>query len=185
MKVLLIIPTGKAGEIAPFAAELEKHDIKTQIVYLNESGSKNIAYSSVSAVCRLFEMPGYYPPMKLVDMSFEAEYSQQIEFVKSLLLSHPGCTALAIYQPAISILMKAGTGLENKLVFYENGDAVKAMFGRYGKRFIEKYYTSADTAVFSGDAAKNDYPPEISAKGVVIEDLTSPESILKWVDVLN
>lgn len=123
-----------------------------------------------SAVCKPLERAGYYPPMPFVELSFDSQNGRVVEALRQKLINEPETTVIAFLQPAIPILMLAARGLPNKVIFSERADPYRLLHHRYGKRFIEKYYTRADAAVFQTYDAKEAYPDSVSQKGVVISN---------------
>jgi len=77
-------------------------------------------------------------------------------------------TVIVFLQPSIPMVLLAAEGLPNKVIISERADPNRLMKKRYGKPFIEKYYTRADEAVFQTEDAKSVYPETVSQKGTVI-----------------
>ena len=105
-------------------------------------------------------------------------------------------TVIAFSQPAMPIIVLAADKLPNKVIISERADPNRLMKKRYGKPFIEKYYTRADVAVFQTpnavlsfqvstkcfdriDAAKSDLPLE---PDIVCDN---GESLSKTIDLIK
>lgn len=127
-----------------------------------------------SALCKPFEAFHRAVPARFAKLSVTAQYSREIKFVRGLLEENPDLTLIAFLQPTIPIALLAARGLPNRIVISERADPNRLMKKRYGKRFIEKYYTRADAVVFQTEDAKNTYPSGISAKGTVIPNPIKP-----------
>lgn len=123
-----------------------------------------------SLLCKPIEATGKQVPAGFASLSFEAQYKKEISLIRSKLLNNPDATAIAFLQPSIPMLMLAARGLPNKVMFSERGDPIRLMKHRYGRKFIEKYYTRADAAVFQTYDAKNTYPECVNKKGTVISN---------------
>lgn len=130
------------------------------------------AYSTV--VGKLCEKLGKYVPASAGRAAIEWQYHREIAWLRDYLRKAPDMTVIAFLQPAIPIVMLAARGLENKVIFSERADPARLMKKRYGKRFIEKYYTAADAAVFQTEAARAGYPDNIAAKTAVIPNPLRP-----------
>lgn len=132
-----------------------------------------------SAVCRFIELFRRPVPSFWAYLSFWSEYHRELEGLRRLLSERPDTTVIAFLQPAIPITLLAARGLPNRVIFSERGNPARLMKNRYGRRFIERYYTRADAAVFQTREAAEIYPPAIAEKGTVIpnplpEDLPAP-----------
>ena len=127
-----------------------------------------------SAVCKVFENSKKEVPAYFAYLSFISQYYGQIEKLRNILKSNPDMTVIAFLQPSIPIALLSARGLKNRVIFSERGDPVRLMKKRFGKKFIEKYYSRADRAVFQTSDAKNTYPENIAEKGAVIFNPISP-----------
>lgn len=128
-----------------------------------------------SAVCKVFENLKREVPAYFAYLSFFSQYYGQIVKLRNILKSNPDMTVIAFLQPSIPIALLSARGLKNRVIFSERGDPVRLMKKRFGRKFIEKYYSRADCAVFQTEDAKNTYPENIAEKGVVIFNPISPE----------
>ncbi len=127
-----------------------------------------------SAVCKVFEKSKKEVPAYFAYLSFVSQYYGQIEKLRNILKSNPDMTVIAFLQPSIPIALLSARGLKNRVIFSERGDPVRLMKKRFGRKFIEKYYSRADCAVFQTSDAKNTYPENIAKKGTVIFNPISP-----------
>ena len=123
-----------------------------------------------SLLCKPFELLKKRVPAFFAKISFVSRYHNQIVQMRKILINNPEAVAIAFLQPTIPMLMFASRGLPNRVIFSERGDPIRLMKHRYGGKFIEKYYTRADAAVFQTEDAKKAYPKNISAKGAVISN---------------
>ena len=124
------------------------------------------AYSTVFG--KLFEKRNKDVPASVGKATIVWQYHREIRWLRRYLRKEPDLTVLVFLQPAIPIVMLAARGLSNRVVFSERADPNRLLKKRYGKRFIEKYYTRADAAVFQTQDAKDAYPKAVSDKGTVI-----------------
>lgn len=121
-----------------------------------------------SVVCRSIELFHASVPPTWACLSFWSEYQQEIGDLRKLLEKQPDATVIAFLQPAIPISLLAARGLPNRVIVSERGNPLRLMKSRYGRRFIEKYYTRADALVFQTQEAMKAYPSTIAEKGTVI-----------------
>lgn len=121
-----------------------------------------------SVACRLFEAVKKDVPVSFSYLSFVSEYRREIKAMREKLKNEPDTTVVVFLQPCMPIVLLAARGLPNKIIISERADPKRLIKSRYGYKFIEKYYTRADSAVFQTEDAKNTYPANISAKGKVI-----------------
>ena len=129
--------------------------------------AKNLkVYSSLC--CRVFEMFGRPVPSYFAYVSFVAQYGKEIQELREMMKADPGMTVITFLQPSIPMVLLAARGLPNKIIFSERGNPERLMKHRYGKKFIEKYYTRAEVAVFQTEDAKKAYPSCIQEKGIII-----------------
>ena len=150
---------------------------KTQLVLLTEemkgetAGQKIShlparAYSTIFG--KLYEKQNKYVPASVGKATIEWQYHREIAWLKSYLQQNPDMTVIVFLQPSIPMVLLAAKGLPNKIIISERADPNRLMKKRYGKPFIEKYYTRADVAVFQTEDAKSVYPEAVSKKGTVI-----------------
>ncbi len=121
-----------------------------------------------SLLSHIFEDTGHAVPAAIARFSFTAQYGPEIAAFRKILEENPEMTAVVFSQPAIPIALLAAEGLPNRIVISERTDPNRLMKKRYGYKFIEKYYTRVDAAVFQTEDAKNTYPECVSSKGTVI-----------------
>ena len=134
-----------------------------------------IAGLTASAFCRFFEKFKLDVPAFFAYLSFVSQYNSEIKQIRKILEKNPDATGVAFLQPAIPMLMLASKGLPNRIVISERGNPERLMRHRYGRKFIEKYYTRADAAVFQTPAAMQAYPDCVSEKGRVISNPIKPD----------
>ena len=150
---------------------------KTELILLSEemkaetSGQKLVhlparAYSTIFG--KLYEKQGKYVPASIGKATIEWQYHREIKWLRNYLKQNPDMTVIAFSQPAMPIIVLAADKLPNKVIISERADPNRLMKKRYGKPFIEKYYTRADVAVFQTEDAKSVYPEAVSKKGTVI-----------------
>lgn len=130
-------------------------------------------YSSI--FCRMFEAFRRPVPSHFAYVSFVAQYENEIQTLREKMKSDPEMTVITFLQPAIPMVLLAARGLPNKIIFSERGNPERLMKHRYGKKFIEKYYTRADVAVFQTEDAKKQYPICIQEKGIIIPNLVKAD----------
>lgn len=121
-----------------------------------------------SLFCKFFEIFHQSVPACFAYISFIGQYRCEIYALHEVLKRQPDTTVITFLQPSIPIVMLAASGLPNRVVFSERGDASRLMSHRYGKPFIRKYYQRTDAAVFQTEEARNTYPNNIAAKGSII-----------------
>lgn len=124
------------------------------------------AYSTVLG--KIYEKQNKYVPASVGKATIEWQYHREITWLRRYLQDNPNMTIIVFLQPSISMVLLAAQGLPNKIIISERADPNRLMKKRYGKPFIEKYYTRADAAVFQTEDAKSVYPNAVSAKGTVI-----------------
>ena len=150
---------------------------KTQLILLTEemnsetTGQKIAhiparAYSTIFG--KIYEKQNKYVPASIGKATIEWQYHREITWLRNYLKQNPDMTVIVFLQPSIPIVLLAAQGLPNKVIISERADPNRLMKKRYGKPFIEKYYTRADIAVFQTDDAKSVYPEAVSKKGTVI-----------------
>lgn len=128
---------------------------------------KGIITSLISKCFKLIKKP---VPALIAKASFCANYYNEIVIVREKLVAEPNTTVVVFSQPSIPIVLMAAKNLPNRVVISERADPNRLMRHRYGRKFIEKYYTRADAAVFQTYNAKNTYPKTIGDKGTVISN---------------
>ena len=124
------------------------------------------AYSTVFG--KLYEKQNKYVPASVGKATIEWQYHREIIWLRRYLQDNPDMTVIVFLQPSIPMVLLAARGLPTKIIISERADPNRLMKKRYGKPFIEKYYTRADVAVFQTEDAKSVYPEVVSAKGTVI-----------------
>lgn len=117
---------------------------------------------------KLYEKQGKYVPASIGKATIDWQYYREITWLRSYLKQNPEMTVIVFLQPSIPMVLLAAQGLSNKVIISERADPNRLMKKRYGKPFIEKYYTRADVAVFQTEDAKSVYPEAVSKKGTVI-----------------
>ncbi len=123
-----------------------------------------------TVVGKMYEKKRKFVPAFVGKASIECQYHREIKYIRQFLKSNPDMSVIAFLQPAIPITVLAAKGLPNKVIISERGDPTRLMNKRYGKKFIEKYYTRVDNAVFQTENAKAVYPKNVSQKGMVISN---------------
>lgn len=162
-----------------------KHNLnkKIPLVFLTEYEEKNASKKAArifsSLECKIYESLKKSVPAGAAYRSFVAEYGEKITAFRKLLIDNPEASVISFLQPTNPISLIAAQGLPNKIIISERGDASRLMRHRYGRNFIEKYYTRLNGIVFQTENAKNVYPENIAVKGCVIsnplkEDLPEP-----------
>ena len=154
-------------------SEIIRRDLNSAIplILLQETNSAKTSKMrrfAASAFSHLFEDTGHMVPARLAHFSFVTQYKNEITEVRRILIEKPELTVIAFSQPAIPIVLLAAQGLPNRIVISERTDPNRLMKHRYGRKFVEKYYSRADAAVFQTEDAKNAYPTCVSSKGTVI-----------------
>lgn len=152
---------GEKTTLRLLTEEMKKETVAEKLRYLPMR-----AYATLFG--KLYEMRKKDAPPSIGKAAVLWQYHREIRCVRNELQKNPEMTAIAFLQPAIPILMLAGASLPNRVLFSERGDPHRLMKKRYGRRFIEKYYTRADAAVFQTEDAKAAYPESVSKKGAVI-----------------
>lgn len=136
----------------------------------SEKVSGKLLQALSSLLCKPFELLKSPVPAFFAKLSIISQYKREIKFLRDLLKAEPDLTVIAFLQPTIPIALLAARGLPNRVIISERGNPERLMKKRYGKKFIEKYYTRADVAVFQTEDAQNAYPKSIADKGVVISN---------------
>lgn len=202
-KVLMFIPVMKGGGAERVASllmnEFHRNGYETEVVITSSSEKDvircdlneeipltflkkekiSVIYRLIgltaSVFCRFFEKFRLDVPAFFAYLSFVSQYNSEIKQIRKILEKNPDATGIAFLQPAIPMLMLASKGLPNRIVFSERGNPERLMKHRYGRKFIEKYYTRADAAVFQTPAAMQAYPDCVSEKGTVISNPIKPD----------
>lgn len=152
---------------------------KTELILLtekikSETIGQKLAHMSARAYStifgKLYEKQGKYVPASVGKATIEWQYHREISWLRNYLIQNPDMAVIAFSQPAMPIAVLATADLPNRLVISERADPNRLMKKRYGKPFIEKYYTRADAVVFQTEDAKAVYPEAVSAKGTVISN---------------
>ena len=141
-------------------------------LFKNENAVTKLFYRLLrilsSVFCKLLEAVKADVPVIFSYMSFISEYRREIKAMREKLKKEPDTTVVVFLQPSIPIVLLAARGLPNRIIISERGDPKRLIKSRYGYKFIEKFYTRADVAVFQTEDAKNTYPENIAKKGTVI-----------------
>ena len=141
-------------------------EMKTETVGQKIAHLPARAYSTIFG--KLYEKQGKYVPASIGKATIEWQYHREIAWLRKYMQDNPDMTVIVFLQPSIPMVLLAAQGLPNKVIISERADPNRLMKKRYGKPFIEKYYTRADAAVFQTEDAKSVYPEAISKKGTVI-----------------
>lgn len=124
------------------------------------------AYSTIFG--KLYEKQGKYVPASVGKATIEWQYHREITWLKNYFQQNPDMAVIVFLQPSIPMVLLAAQDLPNIVIISERADPNRLMKKRYGKPFIEKYYTRADAVVFQTEDAKSVYPEAVSKKGTVI-----------------
>lgn len=150
---------------------------KTELVLLTEemkaetAGQKlaHLPVRAYSTICgKLYEKQDKYVPASVGKATIEWQYHREIAWLRNYMKHNPEMTVIVFLQPSIPMVLLAAQDIPNKVIISERADPNRLMKKRYGKPFIEKYYTRADAVVFQTEDAKSVYPEAISKKGTVI-----------------
>ena len=150
---------------------------KTELILLTEEMKAETAWPKIAHLParaystifgKLYEKQGKFVPASIGKATIEWQYHREITWLRSYLKQNPDMTVIVFLQPSIPMVLLAVQDLPNKVIISERADPNRLMKKRYGKPFIEKYYTRADAAVFQTEDAKSVYPEAISKKGTVI-----------------
>lgn len=117
---------------------------------------------------KLYEKQKKYVPASVGKATIEWQYHREIAWLRKYMQDNPDMTVIVFLQPSIPIVLLAAQDLPNRVIISERADPNRLMKKRYGKPFIEQYYTRADVAVFQTEDAKAVYPEAVSQKGTVI-----------------
>ncbi|MBQ8016417.1 MAG: glycosyltransferase [Clostridia bacterium] len=152
-------------------------DSDIKLTVLRESFAKNGVLKKIfiaafrlftSLICKIPEAFSKKVPSALAQLSFKAQYFDELNALKKHFESKPDASILSFLQPSIPLTLLAAKTLPNKVVVSERADPHRLLKKRYGYNFIKKYYQRADAVVFQTNDAKAAYPDNISAKGTVI-----------------
>lgn len=150
---------------------------RTQLILLTEEMKAKTLWQKLShlparaystAFGKLYEKQNKYVPAPIGKATIDWQYHREIAWLRSYMKQNPDMTVIVFLQPSIPMVLLAAKGLPNKIIISERADPNRLMKKRYGKPFIEKYYTRADVAVFQTEDAKSVYPEAVSKKGTVI-----------------
>ena len=150
---------------------------KTELILLTEelnaeTASQKLAHFPArinsTVFGKLFEALGRDVPAAVGKATIDWQYHRQIRWLREYMRKHPDMTVIAFLQPAIPMTLLAARGLPNRVIISERADPNRLMKKRYGRKFIERYYTRADAAVFQTRDAQQVYPACVAEKGVVI-----------------
>ena len=121
-----------------------------------------------SLICKIPEAFGMKVPAGLAQLSFKAQYYDELKALRNHIIGKPDAAIISFLQPSIPLALLAAKDLPNRVVVSERADPYRLLKKRYGYNFIKKYYQRADAVVFQTNDAKAAYPENISAKGTVI-----------------
>ena len=150
---------------------------KTQLILLTEVMKAETAWQKIAHLParaystifgKIYEKQNKYVPASIGKATIEWQYHREITWLRNYLKQNPDMTVIVFLQPSIPMVLLAAQGLPNKVIISERADPNRLIKKRYGKSFIEKYYTRADAAVFQTEDAKSVYPEAVSKKGTVI-----------------
>ena len=145
----------------------------------NEAILINFAYKALktlsSALCKPFEALKKPVPASFAKLSVVSQNHREIQFIRGMLQAEPDLSVIAFLQPTIPIALLAAQDLPNRIIISERADPNRLMKKRYGRKFIERYYTRADTAVFQTYDAKEVYPKAVADKGTGIFNPLKPD----------
>lgn len=151
-----------------FSEQMPQKRIKDRL----KAGSLQAISTLLSKPFEILKRP---VPADFAKLSILGQYGREIRFLREMLLEQPDLTIIAFLQPAIPIALLAAKDLPNRVIISERGNPHRLMKKRYGKKFIERYYTRADTVVFQTQEAKETYPTVVSEKGCVIPNPIKPD----------
>ena len=169
---IFILTSAKKNEVV--RSDLNE---KTMLILLTEEMKAETAgqklshlparvYSTVFG--KLYEKQDKYVPASIGKATIEWQYHREIAWFRDYLKQNPDMTVIVFLQPSIPAVLLAAQDLHNKVIISERADPNRLMKKRYGRLFIEKYYTRADVAVFQTEDAKSVYPEAVSKNGTVI-----------------
>ena len=147
--------------LIPLTEEMKAETVGQKIAHLPAR-----AYSTIFG--KLYEKQNKYVPASIGKATIEWQYHREIAWLRKYMQDNPDMTVIVFLQPSIPMVLLAAQGLPNKVIISERADPNRLMKKRYGKPFIEKYYTRAEAAVFQTEDAKSVYPEAVSKKGTVI-----------------
>lgn len=128
-----------------------------------------------SAFCRIYEAMGKNVPARIAHWSFMTQYGREVQYLRNLMRAEPDLTVVSFLQPSVPMVVIAGRGLPNRIIFSERGNPQRLMKHRYGRNFIETYYDQISSAVFQTKDARNTYPKNVADKGVLIANPLKPD----------
>lgn len=152
--------------------EVVRTDLSEEIplVLLREHGTRKGLRVISSIICRIFEAFKMPVPAYAAYLSFISEYGSEIKQLRQKLKENPDMTVIAFLQPSIPMTVLAARGLPNRVIVSERGNPERLMKKRYGEKFIQKYYTQINAAVFQTKEARDTYPENVREKGVIISN---------------
>ncbi len=130
---------------------------------------------AASLMCKPYEILKKPVPAGLAKLSLSAEYHSEIGQMRKLLIEAPDAAVVSFLQPSIPIVLLAARKLPNSIIISERGDPRRLMKKRYGRRFVERYYSRADKIVFQTEDARSVYPDSVAQKGVIISNPIKPD----------
>lgn len=127
-----------------------------------------------SLFCNFFELFKILVPSIGAYASFVCQYHREIQQLRVMMEENPELVVISFLQPSVPMVLLAARGLPNKIIISERDNPKRLMKNRYGKHFVEKYYTRANCVVYQTKEALETYPKTISKKGLIIPNpLTS------------
>ena len=138
-----------------------------------------------SFFCKIFEALKLHVPAHFAYCSFIAQYRKEIQQLRGLMKKDPNMTVVSFLQPSVPMVLLAARGLPNKIIISERENPKRLMKRRYGKYFVEKYYTRADKVVFQTQDAMATYPDNVNIKGTVIPNPIKGDLPLPYVGERN
>lgn len=152
--------------------EVVRTDLSEEIPlsFLREHETRKGLRVISSSICHIFEAFKIPVPAYAAYLSFISEYSNEIKQLRQKLKENPDMTVIAFLQPSIPMMVLAARGLPNRVIVSERGNPERLMKKRYGEKFIQKYYTQINAAVFQTKEARDTYPENVKEKGVIISN---------------
>lgn len=150
---------------------------RTQLILLTEEMKAETAGQKLSHLSarvystvfgKLYEKQNKYVPASIGKATIDWQYHREIAWFRNYLKQNPDMPVILFLQPAIPIVLLTAEKLPNRIIVSERMDPNRLMRKRYGKCFLEKYYTRADSIVFQTNTAMHIYPEILSDKGTVI-----------------
>lgn len=121
-----------------------------------------------SAFCKAFEALKKPVPSHFAYLSFICQYWKEIQQLREKMKANPDLIVIAFLQPSIPMVLLAARGLPNKIIISERDNPKRNMKKRYGRPFVQKYYARADRVVYQTQDALDEYPMNVSKRGIII-----------------